>query len=253
MKSKWMTIILVLFLMISLTACESGTKKETITISAAASLSDVMKKLAVQYEKKHSNQKILFNFGGSGALSQQILHGAPVDVFLSAAKEPIDLIKNKGLTKEETVLFKNKLVLIVPKNATQQHIEFTDLTDPYFKTIAIGTPKAVPAGSYAKETMDSLGIWGKVKDKLVYGKDVRQVLQYVESNNVQAGFVYYTDALTSKKVRIAAKTKEEWHSPIVYYSAELKSGKHQRETKQFLDFLRSSEAKKIYQKYGFNR
>lgn len=227
-------------------------KKKTITISAAASLSDVLKETADAYQKEHKNEKIVFNFGGSGALSQQIIHGAPVDLFISAAKQPVDLIKDKGLTASEEAFFKNKLVLIVPKAAGNKQINFSNLDSGNVKKIAIGTPEAVPAGTYAKETLESLNKWGSLKEKLVYCKDVRQVLQYVESNNVDAGLVYYTDAITSKKVKVVSEAEDSWHQPIVYYTSIISDGKNRNEASGFLEFMKSEKAKSIFEGYGFS-
>ncbi|WP_433751119.1 molybdate ABC transporter substrate-binding protein [Falsibacillus pallidus] len=227
-------------------------KKKTITVSAAASLSDVLKETAEAYQKEHKNEKIVFNFGGSGALSQQIINGAPVDLFISAAKDPVDLIKDKGLTENEIALFKNKLVLIVPKDVENEQIDFSNLDKGSVKKIAIGTPEAVPAGTYAKETLESLNKWGSLKEKLVYCKDVRQVLQYVESNNVDAGMVYYTDAITSKKVKVVSEAAESWHQPIVYYTSIISDGKNQDEASDFLEFMKSEKAKSIFERFGFS-
>ncbi|RLQ97349.1 molybdate ABC transporter substrate-binding protein [Falsibacillus albus] len=251
-KKYQMAAAIVIMLTIALSGCSSKEDKKTITISAAASLNDVLSELADDYEESHPDQKVQLNFGGSGALSQQIIHGAPVDVFISAAEEPISMIQQKGLMKKKSILFNNQLVLIIPTNSTVGISDFKDLTAGEVKKIAVGTPKAVPAGTYAKETLTSLGIWDQLQSRLVYGKDVRQVLQYVETANVDAGIVYYTDALTTKKVKVVAKAKSDWHSPIVYYGGVLDASKEHGSSKEFLKYLKSKHAKSIYSKYGFS-
>ncbi|MBS4162258.1 molybdate ABC transporter substrate-binding protein, partial [Klebsiella pneumoniae] len=145
---------------------------------------------------------VKFNFGSSGALQQQIEQGAPADLFFSAAEDKFDRLVEKGLiSKIDSVkLLENTLVLIVPKGKAQQVSGFEDLTKSGVEKLAIGTPESVPAGKYAKETLTNLHLWSKVQSKIVYGKDVRQVLSYIETGNADAGVVYRTDALTSDQV-----------------------------------------------------
>ncbi|MDQ0818398.1 molybdenum ABC transporter molybdate-binding protein [Bacillus pumilus] len=117
--------------------------------------------------------------------------------------------------------------------------------------IALGTPESVPAGTYGKEIFTQLNIWDQVKKNAVYGKDVRQVLSYVETGNVEAGVVYKTDALVSKKVKIAAEANPDMHSPIMYPVGIVKGTEHLTEAKTFFQFLQSDTATSIFKKYGF--
>lgn len=137
----------------------------------------------------------------------------------------------------------------MPKDGDSPVTGFDNLTDS--EKIALGTPESVPAGAYGKESLTNLSLWDKVKDKIVYGKDVRQVLSYVETGNVDAGVVYKTDALISKKVKIVDETKADTHSPIVYPLGIVKDTKHPKEAKQFYDYLQTDEAMKVFEKYGF--
>ncbi|CAG9611245.1 Molybdate-binding protein ModA [Bacillus rhizoplanae] len=233
----------------------TGEKKEKVelTISAATSLQDALIELQKTFEKDHSNIKLKFNFGSSGALQQQIAQGAPVDLFFSAAKDKFDALVKEGLiSKEDGVdLVGNELVLVVPKDTASGVKNFGDLTKKEVKRISIGTPESVPAGQYAKESFKNTKIWTGIESKVVYAKDVRQVLSYVETGNVDAGVVYKTDALSSNKVNIVATADKQTHTPIIYPVGIIKDTKHRTEAKEFYKFLQSKYAMKTLEKYGF--
>lgn len=227
-----------------------STEKVELTISAAASLQDALKEIAADFEKKHPNIKITYNYGASGALQQQISHGAPVDLFFSAAEDKYDKLVKDGLINKNngTDLVRNELVLIVPSHSDVKG--FNDLAKS--EQFSIGTPESVPAGKYAKETLENLKLWNEVEEKVVYAKDVRQVLTYVETGNVDAGIVYKTDAMISKKVKVAATADENTHSPIVYPVGVVKKSPHQKEAKLFYDYLQEKEILQIFKEYGFS-
>jgi len=222
-----------------------------LTISAATSLQDSLEELKKAYENEHDTIKITFNFGGSGALQQQILEGAPVDLFFSAAEDQFDELVQKDLIekKQGMDLLANELVLIVPKKNQKQIQSFEDLTK--VDNIAVGTPETVPAGNYGIETLKNINLWEHVESKVVYTKDVRQVLTYTETENVDAGLVYKTDALVSEKVDVVATAKEDTHTPIIYPVGVIKDSKHAKETEDFYHFLQSEQAMKVFKKYAF--
>ncbi|MBD2206568.1 molybdate ABC transporter substrate-binding protein [Calothrix sp. FACHB-1219] len=224
----------------------------TLLVSAAASLKEALEEIKPIYQQSQPNTNINFNFGASGALQQQIEQGAPADIFISAAKRQVDALEEKGLLLKGTrsVLAKNRLVLIVPKNITGI-TSFYKLKDSKIKKIAIGEPRSVPAGQYAEQVLDKLKILPQVKSKLVYANNVRQVLASVESGNADAGLVYITDAKISDKVKIVVAADEKYHSPIIYPFAVLKSSKNAETAKEFAKFLTSSQAKAVLKKYGF--
>ena len=196
---------------------------------------------------------IAANYGASGTLEIQIEQGAPVDVFLSAAPKQMDSLETKGLVLEGTRrdLLRNEVVLIVPKDSSAGISSFQDLTRASVKQVALGEPVTVPAGQYAKEVLTSLGIYDAVNSKAVLGKDVRQVLTYVETGNVDAGIVYATDALSSAKVKIVATAPTKSHSPVIYPAAVIKASKNPAASRALLDFLASPRGLAIFQKYGF--
>ncbi|NHC38675.1 molybdate ABC transporter substrate-binding protein [Bacillus sp. MM2020_1] len=226
-------------------------KNVELTISAAASLQDALTEITSNFNKEHGNLKINYNFGASGALQQQISQGAPVDLFFSAAEDKFDQLVIDGLIEKKNGidLVGNELVLVVPKDSTKGIKTFEDLTKA--DKLSIGTPESVPAGKYAKEVLGNLTIWNSVEGKIVYAKDVRQVLTYVETGNVDAGMVYKTDALTSNKVEIAATADKKTHTPIVYPVGIIKASSHPKEAMLFYEYLNSNEAMEVFKKYGF--
>ncbi|MEH7011278.1 molybdate ABC transporter substrate-binding protein [Neobacillus niacini] len=230
---------------------EVSEKKVELTISAAASLQDALNEITATFEKEHSNVKVNYNFGASGALQQQISQGAPVDLFFSAAEDKFDKLVQDGIIDKAkgTDLVGNELVLVVPNDTKKEIKTFEDLTKT--DKISIGTPEAVPAGQYAKETLEKLNVWTAIEGKVVYAKDVRQVLTYVETNNVDAGIVYKTDALLSKKVKMVATAKDNTHAPIIYPLGVIKNSKYPKEAQLFYDYLQNETSMKTLEKYGF--
>jgi molybdate transport system substrate-binding protein len=230
---------------------EGGTEKKQLTVSAAASLQDALNDIKASFEKEHPNVIINFNFGGSGALQQQISQGAPVDLFFSAAEDKFDKLIEDGLidSGDGLDLVGNDLVLIVPENSNKNIQSFEDLA--IADKISIGTPEAVPAGQYAKDTLEYLNVWKSIEGKVVYAKDVRQVLTYVETNNVDAGIVYKTDAMVSQKVKIAATAEEDAHAPIIYPVGVIKDSAQPEEAHLFYDYLQNETSLRTFEKYGF--
>ena len=233
-------------------AVTESKEKVELTISAAASLKDAMDVIQNTYQEEHPEVTLKFNLGGSGSLQQQISQGAPVDLFFSAAEDKFDVLVEQGnIAKEDRVdLLGNSLVLVVPKE-NQSIKGFEDLAKAEIDKISIGTPETVPAGKYAKESLEKTDLWKDVESKVVYAKDVRQVLSYVETGNVSAGIVYSTDALVSDKVNIVATADPETHTPIIYPVGIIKDSKNYEEAKDFYSYLQSDDALKVFQKYGF--
>ena len=228
------------------------TASTDLTVSAAISLKDALDDIALAYRDERPRTRIRLNLGSSGTLLRQIEQGAPVDVFISASPNEMDSLEAKGLllpgTRENLV--GNSVVLIVPAGPTGI-ADFLDLTKPSVKAIAVGEPRTVPAGKYAQEVLKHLGLYDRLKPKLVLSKDVRQVLTYVETTNADAGIVYSTDAKTSKKVSVVATAPQDSHSPVLYPAAVIRNSSNQPAAKDFLAFLAGEKARAIFQKYGF--
>ncbi|QOS99175.1 molybdate ABC transporter substrate-binding protein [Brevibacterium sp. JNUCC-42] len=233
---------------------KSQQAKTEIFVSAAASMTDVLQDVKKEYETKHPNVTLTYNFGGSGKLAQQIEQGAPSDLFISASSKDMNSLKEKNLIAEDslTKLVTNEMVLIAPKESTISVDSFEKITPALVKQFAIGEPSSVPVGRYTEEALTKLGLWEKMKPTMVYAKDVRQVLTYVESGNAELGVVYKSDALTSDKIKILATANQEWHSPIVYPAALVKATNHQKEAQEFLTFLTTDFSKSAFEKYGFH-
>jgi molybdate transport system permease protein len=233
-----------------LEAQTSGTR--VVTVSVAASLRNAMESIVHAYSERPDAAKLVFNFGASGALQQQIEQGAPADVFLPASPKQMDALEAKGLIFRDTRrnLLVNQIVLIAP-TASKAPTSFPDLVQPGVKLVALGDPTSVPAGEYGKQVLQKIGIWDQVQPKLVLAKDVRQVLAYVETGNVDAGIVYASDMRGSSGVRLAAVADENTHDRVVYPVAVLRNAKDDGDARQFVNFLFSPAAQDIFRAFGF--
>lgn len=228
-------------------------KPVELHVSAAASMKDAITEIQANYQKKAPHVKLIVNLGASGTLQKQIEQGAPADIFISAAPKQMNELAAKNLVNKATRknLLENKLVLIVPKDSTLSISKLEDLQNDAVKQISIGETKVVPAGQYAEQALKKLGVWDKVQRKIVFAKDVRTVLTYVDTGNVDAGLVYKTDAAASKKVKILAIAPDGSHAPIIYPAAVLAGTKNQKAAEEFLAYLANPEGKTVFEKYGF--
>ena len=226
-----------------LTGCSSsndkGYKSIELNISAAASLKETMADLETAYKSKNPEVSFVVNYGSSGSLQQQIEQGAPCD------------LDEEGLLLDDTNkdLVKNSLVLISNNNSEITSID--NLTSDIVSKIALGEPASVPAGKYADETLTSLAMKDSLSDKLVFAKDVKEVLAWTASGNADVGFVYLSDALSNDNVKIIETISEEYHSPITYPVAVIKDSPDTDAAKAFEDFLFTEEAQNILKKYGY--
>lgn len=261
-KNKFIaSVLLAGAMLLTMAGCSGGDLNKVrdtssnivLNISAAASLKNAMEELTPIYESTNKGQNLTFNYGSSGDLQKQIENGAPADMFISAAEKQMDALDTAGLleagTRED--LLKNNLVLIVPKEETQI-TTIEDLATEKANQIALGEPTAVPAGQYAEEALTNLNVFGAVKAKAVYGKDVTQVLTYVENGEVNAGIVYETDAMSVPgRVTIVTKVPESSYKAVIYPMSIIKNSVNKNAAKTFASFLKSDDAKKIFEKYGF--
>lgn len=259
MKKTWLVLIAMLSFILALSGCGQPQTKAPadpaveLTVSAAVSLKDALGEIQKNYQAKHANVKISYNLGASGALAKQIEEGAPADIFISAAVKQMDDLAKKNLIKKETRknLVENQLVLIVPKDSKLPLAKFEDLTKKEVTKFAMGAPESVPAGQYTQQTLKKLNIVDTVMPKAVLAKDVRTVLTYVETGNVEAGTVYKTDASVSDKVKIVAAAPAGSHDPVVYPLAVLAATKQVKAAEDFAAYLAGAEAQAVFAKYGF--
>jgi len=224
-----------------------------ITVSAAMSLKGAFEAIGKQYEVTRRGEKILLNFGASGDLMRQIEGGAPVDVFVSASKSEIVEVERKGLVIPGSTLdfASNDVVLIVPLHKNAGMKSFGDLGSKAVKKIAMGNPKSVPAGRYAREVLTYYKVLPSVQDKMVFAENVRQVLDYVARGEVDAGIVYATDAVGSNEVTVMSTAPATSHEPILYSSAVVKGTRNERRARAFMSLLTSAEGARIFRRYGF--
>lgn len=228
------------------------TESVALTISVAASVQDAMSDIQTAYQDEAPNVTITYNFGSSGSLAQQIAQGAPTDVFLSASIQWMDDLEGDGHILEDSRqdLLQNDMVLIAPQDDAEI-TDFDTLTMDQVSRVAIGEPESVPAGRYAKEVLTSMEIFDGLESKLVFTSNVRQVLSYVETGNVDAGVVYATDAMLSEQVRVVATAPADTHSPIVYPVAVVQDSDNAEAAQVFVDFLSTDTAIAIFEAYGF--
>src|SRR5690625_3134360 len=221
MKKQY-TIFMLGFVLL-LTSCSTNNDTEAteqpkeLIISAAASLTDAMDELKEIYEAEN-DVELTFNFAGSGKLAQQIQQGAPVDVFISANENWLDTLLEEGLIDADTTtdVTGNKLVLIAGNNTTLEYDSFSDINVKELSNIAVGKPESVPAGEYTQKALETIDKWEEIKPFIVYAKDVRQVLTYVEKGYAEIGFVYESDALSLDKVVILTESNPNEHDLIIY-------------------------------------
>lgn len=231
----------------------NASKKTELIVSAAVSLQNSLRDLEAEFEQSHTEIDLIFNFGSSGTLQQQIEQGASADVFLSAGKKQMEALISKKLVSTSKNVLRNRLVIVVPADAAHPWTGVDRLDGKDIRKIALGQPDSVPAGIYAQQALTFSGQRERLQDKFVYAKDVRQVLTYVETGNADAGFVYRTDAVSSHKVNIAFELAPISHEAIVYPAAVLAQSRHPKEAQAFYDYLTSKAAVEIFRKYGFEQ
>lgn len=223
-----------------------------VSVFAAASLSDALKELAAQHQKA-TGDIVNLNLAASSTLARQIKEGAPADLFLSADEAKMDELTKAGLIDSATrqSLLGNTLVIVVPTDSSLAMRSAKDLAAPEVKHLALAEPQTVPAGIYAKEYLQKAGLWDSVSGKVVAMENVRAALAAVESGNAEAGIVYKTDALISKKVKVAHAIPATEGPRISYPVALVKGGKNPASAANFLALLTSAEGKAVFAKYGF--
>ncbi|MSQ59418.1 MAG: molybdate ABC transporter substrate-binding protein [Betaproteobacteria bacterium] len=222
-----------------------------ITVSAASSLTNAFTDIGKEFEKAKGH-KVLFNFGASGSLLQQISRGAPVDVFATADLETMDRAeKQNAIVKDSRRNFvSNMLVVATPVRGPLVLGALADLTRADVQRIAMGIPESVSAGRYTKAVLEGAKLWEPLQPKMIFAQNVRQCLDYVARGEVDAGFVYATDtALVAGKVRTAFEVHTQM--PIVYPIAAVKGSGQENLARAFIDFVRSDGSRRILAKYGF--
>lgn len=225
-----------------------------LVVSAAASLSDAFQEIGRGFEARHPGTVLRFNFAASGVLVQQILQGAPVDVLASADAQTLARgIDQKVLDARTRRDFaSNTLVLVTPLHGAPAIRTWADLAGPAVRRIAMGKPATVPAGRHARELLERTGLHAAVASRIVYADHVRQVLDYVVRGEVDAGFVYGTDAAAhADAVRVV--TGVEGLPPVRYPAAVTVDSRQPALARAFVEHLSSAEAQAVLARHGFGR
>jgi molybdate transport system substrate-binding protein len=222
-----------------------------VRVSAAASMAEALGEIGTLYAATHPGTTVVPNYAASGTLAKQIVQGAPVDLFISANPKWMDyLVEEKRIPADGLLnMAFNSLVLVGSKE-----LKIKSLDDLHqLRRIAIGSPKSVPAGQYAEEALTKAGLYHELtaERKLVLAQDVRQALLYADRGEVDAAFVYRTDALLARDAVILFAVPAEFHARVAYPMGLTEAGKKNPDAVDFFRFLQSSEAGKILQKHGF--
>jgi molybdate transport system substrate-binding protein len=227
---------------------------QQLTVSAAASLTDAFKEIGPKFEAARPGSSVRFNFAASGALLQQIAQGAPADVFASADQETMNRGVDQKLVAADSRrdFAANTLVLITPAQGAPAVATLADLNQPAVRRIAVGKVASVPVGRYTQQALEGAQLWTALQPKIVFADNVRQVLDYVSRGEVDAAFVYRTDAELAKgKVGIAMTVGG--HAPVTYPAAVVADSKQAALARDFVAFLGGAEAQAILARYGFGR
>ncbi|MER2089777.1 MAG: molybdate ABC transporter substrate-binding protein [Sporosarcina sp.] len=252
---KRLALVIAICLTLILASCTNtdADNKTEILVAAASSMTPALTEIAAEFEKSNKDVRVSFSFGSSGKLAQQIKGGAPVDVFISASSTDMDTLEedNKVRLDTRTDITKNTLVVIRQKNDDNSRLSeenpFTSRIDHF----AIGNPETVPAGVYAREALIKLGEWETLEPKFVFGKDVRQVVTFVETGNAERGIVFASDAHSSDKVEVIFEIDPAMHSSVVYPGAIITATKQPKEARAFLEYMKTPQVQEILLNHGF--
>jgi len=225
-----------------------------LLVSAAASLTNAFKSMGAEFERGHPSDRVILNFAASDVLVKQIAEGAPVDIFASADEAAMDkAAKGKWIAAATRFDFAgNRLVLALPMESPLRFSSLEELSGQAVRRIAISQPATVPVGRYTKAVLDRARLWGPLQARFIYTQNVRQTLDYLARGEVDAGFVYATDAaLMKEKVRVALEVTTT--RPVVYPIAVTTASKNARLAREFVDLVKSGTGQTILQKFGFTK
>jgi molybdate transport system substrate-binding protein len=232
----------------------TGASAQDVTLSVAVSLKEVTEELGRTFMTARPGVTLRYNFGASGDLQKQIEAGAPVDVFLSAAQRQMDELEKQNLIvgASRRAFARNALTVIKPADSRVDITKPADLLEARVGRIVIGSPKSVPAGQYAEESLRALGLWDRLQPKLVFAENVRQALDYVARGEVDAGFVYTTDvASRAQGVKEAFRPPDDSYRPVIYPGAVVRASKQAAIAQAFLDLLSSPQGRSVLSRFGF--
>ena len=248
---KWIgafLLFLTTYYMLLPTSCL--TAERHLTVAAAADLSFALKEIAQQFEM-NTGARVVLSFGSTGMFSRQIENGAPFDVFFAADKKYIDGLKNRGLIIPDTqkLYAQGRIALATNKKSEVNAKKLEDLLDPSIKKIAIANPDHAPYGIAAKEAMVRLGLWDKLKPKLIYSENIRQAVQFIQTGNAMAGILSQSVADVPELEYVLID--DSLHTPINQAVAVIKTSKAEKEARAFIDYVNNPEGRAVMKRYGF--
>ena len=242
---KWLLAQAALF--IGIIGCASGS--DALLVFAATSLTDSLAEIVPAFEEE-SGVRVSISLGGSQLLAQQILRGAPADVFFAAGVPPMDLLSSEQLLGSEAkAIVTNELVLVTRPGLGIDSVG--GLLESKVKRVALADPDLAPAGVYARQALMTYGLWDRISEKLIKGNDVRATLAYVETGNADAALVYRTDAASARDVEVHDIISPRSHSLIIYPAAVIGRSEKKGTAEEFLAYLKSDNAQAIFRRYGF--
>ena len=243
-------LLLTAIVLVMSAACGGGSGRPEVTVAAAADLQFAFSDIGALFEEQ-CGCKVTFIFGSSGNLAAQIENGLPVDMFASADIAYVDRLREKGLILEDTqqLYAVGRIVLAVNKDASVQVENLSDLLKPEVKKVAIANPEHAPYGVAAMQALQSEGIWEDLEPRLVYGENVRQALQYIQTGDAQAGIV----ALSVADVPEVSYTliDDSLHQPLRQSLAVLRRTGEEQLARDFIAFVNGPQGRPIMKKYGF--
>ena len=231
----------------------TGAHAQELVLSVAVSVKAVTEQLGKSFMTARPGVTLRYNLGASGDLQKQIEAGAPIDVFLSAAQRQMDELEKQNLiiAASRRAFARNVLTVVKPADSKIDIAKPAELLEARVTRIAIGNPKTVPAGQYAEESLRALGLWDRLQPKLVFAENVRQALDYVARGEVEAGFVYTTDAALLTQVKEAFRPPEDTYRPVIYPGAIVATSKQPALGQAFLDLLGSPQGRAALSRFGF--
>jgi len=249
-----MSVVRCVALLLVLLLAPATALAQEATLSVAISMKDAVEQLGRGFMASRSGVTLRYNFGSSGELQKQIEAGAPVDLFVSAAQRQMDELEKKGLivAASRRVFARNVLTVVKPTDSKIDIAKPADLLDARITKLVVGNPRTVPVGQYAEESLKALGLWDKLQPKLVFAENVRQALDYVARGEVDAGFVYTTDAATrAQQVKEAFRPAEDTYRPVLYPVAVVTGAKQAAIARDFLELLMSGDGQTVLGRLGF--
>ena len=230
--------------------------EQSILVAAAASLKNAYEEeLIPMFEEQYPGVTVKGTYDSSGKLQTQIEEGLEVDVFMSAAKKQMKALDEEGMIDSDSIvdLLENKIVLIVPTGSDKGIQSFEDIVKA--DSIALGDPASVPAGQYSEEALTNLGLWDQIQDKTSFGTNVTEVLNQVAAGSADAGIVYATDAASmADQVEVVAEAPEgSLKTKVIYPVAVVKDSANAEVAANFVEFLTTDGAMKVFEAYGFSK